>query len=107
MKVNLWTSLPLRQCVVAAAVISLSAATLWSTAAAQSAASDAAPWQVRRTAHGHPDLQGNWTNATLTPVQRPQGLGAILSPEQVAEIEDRGGPGECWSCSTTPSEAGE
>ena len=60
-----------------------------------------------RTPHGHPDLQGNWTNATLTPVQRPQGKGAILSPEQVAEIEDRGGPGECWSCSTNPREAGE
>ncbi len=72
---------------MAAAVISLSAATLWSTAAAQSAASDAAAWQVPRTPHGHPDLQGNWTNATLTPVQRPEGLGPVLSPEQVTEIE--------------------
>ena len=24
-----------------------------------------------RTADGHPDLRGIWTNATLTPVQRP------------------------------------
>ena len=72
---------------MAAAVISLSAATLWSTAAAQSAASDAAAWQVPRTPHGHPDLQGNWTNATLTPVQRPEGLGPVLSPKQVTEIE--------------------
>ncbi len=100
-------ALPLKLCAMATAVISLSAATLGPTAAAQSTASDAAEWQVPRTPHGHPDLQGNWTNATLTPVQRPQGLRAVLSPEQVAEVEDRGGPGECWSCSTTPSEAGE
>src|SRR5438046_773441 len=24
-----------------------------------------------RTADGHPDLQGTWTNATLTPMERP------------------------------------
>ncbi len=77
---------------MAVAVIALSAATLWSTAAAQSAASDAAVWQVPRTPHGHPDLQGNWTNATLTPVQRPEGLGPVLSPEQVAEIEEGQAP---------------
>ncbi len=28
-------------------------------------------WTVPRTADGHPDLQGIWTNATLTPVERP------------------------------------
>jgi hypothetical protein len=27
---------------------------------------------VPRTADGHPDLQGVWTNATLTPLERPQ-----------------------------------
>ncbi len=27
-------------------------------------------YTVPRTADGHPDLQGNWTNATLTPLQR-------------------------------------
>jgi hypothetical protein len=26
---------------------------------------------VQRTADGHPDLQGTWTNATLTPLERP------------------------------------
>ena len=26
-----------------------------------------------RTPDGHPDLQGNWSNATVTPVQRPEG----------------------------------
>jgi hypothetical protein len=44
-------------------------------------------WQMPRTEHGHPDLQGNWTNATLTPIQRPSGQPAFLSPEQVDAIE--------------------
>ena len=26
-------------------------------------------WVVPRTPDGHPDLQGNWTNETLTPFQ--------------------------------------
>jgi hypothetical protein len=29
-----------------------------------------------RTADGHPDLQGIWTNATMTPLQRPAELGS-------------------------------
>ena len=28
-------------------------------------------WEVPRMADGRPDLQGIWTNATLTPVERP------------------------------------
>ncbi len=28
-------------------------------------------WSVPRAADGHPDLQGIWTNATLTPMERP------------------------------------
>ena len=28
-------------------------------------------WTVPRTPGGHPDLQGTWTNATLTPLSRP------------------------------------
>src|SRR5580658_8002488 len=30
----------------------------------------AAKWTMPRLADGHPDLQGIWTNATLTPLQR-------------------------------------
>ena len=29
-------------------------------------------WTVPRTADGRPDLEGNWSNATLTPFERPQ-----------------------------------
>ena len=37
-------------------------------------AATAKPYKAPRTADGHPDLQGFWTNATLTPLQRPQGV---------------------------------
>ena len=31
----------------------------------------AAAQETPRTPWGHPDIQGTWTNATLTPLQRP------------------------------------
>ncbi|MEX2582820.1 MAG: hypothetical protein WD766_06085 [Gemmatimonadota bacterium] len=54
---------------------------------AQVAAAASDSWTAPRTEHGHPDLQGNWTNATLTPLQRPAGQGPVLSAEQLAQIE--------------------
>ena len=44
-------------------------------------------WVTPRTPEGHPDLQGNWTNATMTPIERPRGVDRVLTPEQVAELE--------------------
>jgi hypothetical protein len=35
----------------------------------------AAEWIMPRTEHGHPDLQGFWTNTTQTPIERPAHLG--------------------------------
>jgi hypothetical protein len=55
-------------------------------AAAQSAPAPRG-WEVPRTAYGHPDLQGNWSNATITPIQRPEGQEPVLSAAEVAEIE--------------------
>ncbi len=47
-----------------------------------------------KTPWGDPDLQGNWTNRTLTPLQRPTSLGTreVLTAEEVAasEAEARG-----------------
>jgi hypothetical protein len=54
---------------------------------AQVPSSGAAAWQVPRTVHGHPDLQGNWTNVTLTPFQRPEGRGPTFTPEEARQIE--------------------
>jgi hypothetical protein len=58
-------------------------------AAAQAPASAAKPWRVPRSADGKPDLQGNWSNATLTPLERPAGQPAILTDAQAAQIENR------------------
>ena len=55
-----------------------------STAAAQE---NAGKWEIPRTPDGHPDLQGNWTNATLTPFEREEGLGPVYTREEVEEIE--------------------
>lgn len=51
-------------------------------AAAQTPSGLVTPW-------GDPDLQGTWSYATLTPLQRPAGLGdkAFYSPEEAAEIQ--------------------
>jgi hypothetical protein len=38
----------------------------------------AVPWRAPRTADGHPDLQGVWTNATITPLERPDQFGQRL-----------------------------
>ena len=45
---------------------------LVSAVAAQALTSASGEWVVPRTLDGHPDLQGNWSSATLTPLQRPR-----------------------------------
>ncbi len=70
------------------AVLSVTAAPgVVSTVAAQARATDAGSWEVPRTPDGRPDLQGNWTNATLTPFTRRQDQGPVYTREQVEEIE--------------------
>ncbi len=60
--------------------------------AAEAQSSVAAPgpesYAVPRTADGHPDLQGFWTNQTYTPLERPEGVDkAFYTVEEVAAIE--------------------
>jgi len=58
-----------------------------STVTAQNRASDA-EWEIPRTPDGRPDLQGTWTNQSLTPIQRGRNQESLVyTPEQVAEIE--------------------
>src|SRR5436190_18861461 len=41
-----------------------------------------------RTAAGKPDLSGTWTNATITPLERPQGVtDLVLTEEAAARME--------------------
>src|SRR3712207_696177 len=42
---------------------------------------------LTRTADGKPDLQGNWTNATLTPIERPDNTPLALPKDQVQKRE--------------------
>ncbi len=58
-----------------------------SRTAAQAGSGASGTWVVPRTPDGRPDLQGNWTNVTATPIQRPEGQDRVLTPDQVAAIE--------------------
>jgi hypothetical protein len=64
-------------CVVAAIVTVALSAPLWGQSRG---------WTVSRTADGHPDLQGFWTNDNVTPLERPAEFGSkeTLTPEEAA-----------------------
>ncbi len=64
-----------------------------SVASGQSLDTGGSGWVVPRTSDGHPDLQGNWTNVTLTPFEREEGRGPVFTLEEVRSIEQ--GTEEC------------
>jgi hypothetical protein len=47
----------------------------------------AKPYTPHRLADGHPDLQGTYDLATLTPIDRPAGAAAVYTKEQARKIE--------------------
>ena len=74
----------------AAALLGASSA-VCQTAAAVKASVAAKKWAVPRTADGQPDLQGIWTNTTITPLERPADLAgkAYLTAQEAAAYEKK------------------
>src|SRR5260370_34945883 len=62
---------------------------LAATVVVPSASGQSAERTLPRMADGKPDLQGTYTFATITPLQRPSALIGkdVLSPEEAAEFE--------------------
>jgi hypothetical protein len=55
--------------------------------AAKTSAAASKNWTTPRTVDGHPDLQGVWINATLTPLERPAQFAgkAVLTEQEAAD----------------------
>jgi hypothetical protein len=88
---TLWVRLRRRVAAIVAVVVAVAVPVAGQSSAAQPNASSSST--VSRTADGHPDLQGVWLFATLTPLQRPDNLAGRthLTDEEIATIEERAG----------------
>ena len=81
-------------CAIAAVMAIVSVATLpvaaqTAVAAAKVKTTAKKTWTQPRTPDGQPDLQGIWSNATTTPLERPNGLAGkdVLNDEETAELQ--------------------
>src|SRR2546427_9559320 len=79
----------MRQFLAAAAAVSamLLSAGVFAQVSAQRAS--ATQWVVPRTPDGKPDLQGNWSNETQTPLERLGNTGLVLTDAEAKAIESR------------------
>jgi hypothetical protein len=64
---------------------------LLAIAVAGSSLASAQTWTPPRTADGHPDLQGIYTNSSITPFERPKELGAkeFYTEQEAAEVRKK------------------
>jgi hypothetical protein len=87
---------------IATAIATLAVATLQGQTPASNArpAASAAKWTMPRTADGHPDLQGNWNNNSVTPLERPKAWAGKMTlndaemealKKLTAEVTEEGG----------------
>ena len=71
----------------ARSVLAVTLAGLWLLASGPIGAEE---WSRPRMPWGVPDLQGTWTSATITGLERPEGIEKlVLSPEEAARMENR------------------
>jgi hypothetical protein len=71
----------------AAAVVAIATASLTGQAPKPAAKTAATAASIPRTPDGRPDLQGTYDLATLTPVERPANMPAVLSDEEARKLE--------------------
>lgn len=62
----------------------------WTAALALASAAHAAPYHAPRTAFGQPDLQGVWTNSSVTMLQRPPMLKNLVPTDAEAKMMEQG-----------------
>jgi hypothetical protein len=73
-----------------AALLAVSASPAFAQSAPATPAAAPAPgFQTPRTSFGKPDLQGVWSNASVTGLTRPAGYPLVLSREQADALEGR------------------
>jgi hypothetical protein len=88
MRIRCWASLSGRRLVIMTAAIILAPTVGQGQVVPRESRWDP-DYEPPRTAAGYPDLQGNWTNVSLTPFQRAEGREPLFSWDEVDQIEGR------------------
>ena len=81
---------------------------LIAVALASFASAQKKPWRPPETPFGQPDLQGVWTNPTITPFERPAELAgkAVLTKEEAAALEKEAAESNVDRAPTKPGDVG-